>query len=52
MRKATEKVTEGGFVGMNRVINLVKRRNYILIRKRKEMQRGCDLWLAKTDRKV
>lgn len=41
-----------GLVGLDKVINLVKRRNYILIRRRKEMQRRCDIWLDKIDMKV
>ena len=41
-----------GLVGLDKVINLVKRRNYILIRRRKEMQRRCDIWSDKIDMKV
>ena len=52
MKEDAEKVWKGGLVGLDKVINLVKRRNYILIRRRKEMQRRCDIWLDKIDMKV
>ena len=34
MRKADEKVSEGDFVGLNRVINLIEINNRILIREK------------------
>ena len=52
MKEDAEKVWKGGLVGLDKVINLVKRRNYILIRRRKEMQRRCDIWSDKIDMKV